>query len=132
MRALLTMALLAILTTGAVADEEAEMRANMFAGCHAVYHVMTLLAQQGKYSSDADTNTAAKERFSKADAQATELARDAYKVNEDDDETAQDNLDEAARQYEEASIELSGSSGVYDRAHLDEEVRNCDEFLKQE
>lgn len=132
MRALPILLALAAMSTPAGADDEAEMRANMFAGCHAVYHVMTLLAQQGKYSGDPDANAAARERFAKADERATELARDAYKVNGDDDETAQDNLDEAARQYEDASIELSGAKGVYDRAHLEQEVRNCDEFLKEE
>lgn len=123
---------LVTLTIPAGADVEAEMRARVFAGCHGVYHVMTVLAEQGKFSGKPERNAAAKEHFAKSDARATKLARDAYKVNGDDDETAQDNLDEAARQYEKASIELSGETGAYDRDRFDREIRNCDALLEQE
>lgn len=133
MRTLIAAACLAavLIPPAGAEDAEAKMRAELFTGCHGVFHAMTLLAERGQYAKDPAANAAGKDSFAIADEKSIELARDAYKVNGDSEETATENLDSAAEEYETAFDELT-LGGSYNRAKMEEEVNSCFDLLKDE
>ena len=105
-----------------------ERAADVFASCHGVFHVMTLLAAKGKYAKDAAGNKATKRLSAKLDKRVTELALEAYEADGEGGDVAEEALADAAAQHVAALGELT-RGGKYTRAELEEDFKSCYELM---